>query len=133
MEPPTEFADDVQTRSEQFHKLRQEFICLEDINGDDSYEIKNEIQRNRMQDTVKVIVETGRWHHYLANENKYNDGQEVNDKRLHQSANNDRVNGELHGRDAQLACFTKGQRKRRPIGKRIEDDDESDGEQEGMV
>ena len=133
MKPPKEFANDKETRAEQFHQMRKELICLENIDGAEPYEIKNEIQRKRTQGTINVIIEICKWHHYFATEHKHDDGRGATFKSPREGANTQCVTGRHHERDAQLACFSKGQTKRRPIGKRREEDDESDGEPEGMA
>lgn len=105
MKPQREFADDKEARADQSHQLRKQLIFLEDIDGGESYDIRNDTQRKRALDTIKVITEIGKWHHTLTKENNPNDDQVTVFKPSRGNVNSERVVKRQNEEDAQLAFF----------------------------
>ena len=64
---------------------------MELIEEEGPYEIENEIQRKRMQETIKTIIEIGKWYHYLAKEGDTDDGQTTITKPMRENMGSRRV------------------------------------------
>lgn len=104
--PPMEFAMDSNTTRNQYKQLRQELIALEEPDDDGMYEVLSDEQRKQQHNTTTAINNICKY--------QYN---------LQRTAHKD---------DAQLACFTKGQKERAPIGARNRSEEDED-EPESMM
>ena len=106
MQALKQYEADEETRAEHYHQMRAELVCREGGNEEACYEVNSEMQRGKMNDTIEEIINLGQCHYHLAKERTRNGVRAAHEREdKHQS----KV-------DAQLACFTKGKRNRRPIG-----------------
>ena len=114
---PEMFLKDREMTAPMYQQLRRELIAMEGDEELKSYEVNTEDDQTKMENTIEEIHELGDRYHQTR--------VEIETWRLQQWNNK----GSVDTGDAQLACFTKGRRKRQPIGTKSDGEDDEDCEQ----